>query len=129
MLPSPDTCAKKRQKQAVVEGDCVEMYERIKLYNSLHKEIVGQIMCDKMKLKGDIYFNASNNEIVGVSEDFISEKKILKNLLDSDSIDESWQPAVYVNQWRFRSVNGKTYNLEFFYNTGHLTADELLEQY
>lgn len=99
------------------------------MYNSSHKKIVRQIMCNKMKLKGGIYFNTSNNEIGGVTEDFISEKKILNYFLDSDSTDELWQPAVYVNRWRFWLVNKNTFNLEFYCNTGHLTGDELLEQY
>ena len=33
--------------------------------------------------------------------------------------------AVYVNQWRWRSVMNQTRNLEFFYNSSSLSADSV----
>ena len=39
------------------------------------------------------------------------------------------QVATYVNQWRFRSVNGNTHNLEFWYNSGNLKGEDLLQQF
>lgn len=38
------------------------------------------------------------------------------------------KPATYVNQWKFRSVYGRTFLLNFFFNGGSLSGDELLRQ-
>ena len=38
------------------------------------------------------------------------------------------EPAVYVNQWRFRSTNNVVHNSNFFFNNGSLDGDELLSQ-
>ena len=46
----------------------------------------------------------------------------------SELWEESYVPAVYVNQWRFRSVHGVLHNAEFFFNDGSLDGDELLDQ-
>ena len=36
--------------------------------------------------------------------------------------------ATYVNQWRFRSIFNETRRIEFFYNSGSLSGDELMKQ-
>ena len=79
-------------------------------------------MCDVMKLKGDILLNTNNDEVVGFTSDFVSMKKIVTNVLDEESISNFCRPAVNVNQWRYRLVNGKTYNISFWYNKGKLVG-------
>ena len=64
------------------------------------KEEVGQLVVDEMKLRKDVIMNVSSNDIVGVTDDFISTKKIIKSLLDDNSndfedIDDFNEPASY----------------------------------
>ena len=92
-------------------------------------ELIGQLICDEMKVKGDIVFNVATYEMRGFTEDFADTKKILTKLLDEDTIESFSKPATYVNQWRYRSVNGNTYNLEFWFNSGTLKGEELLGQF
>jgi hypothetical protein len=51
---------------------------------------------------------------------------------DDEVVSELWEdsyvPAVYVNQWRFRSAYGVQNNAEFFFNDGSLNRDEILDQ-
>ena len=45
----------------------------------------------------------------------------------------SWKkiytPATQVNQWRYRAVNGRSYNCESWSNAGSLNGNTLLEQF
>ena len=34
-----------------------------------------------------------------------------------------------MNQWRYRTINGKTFNVEFWFNSGSLSGEELIEQF
>ena len=45
-------------------------------------EIIGQLICDEMKLKGDIAFNVNTNEVRGFTEDYANDRKIMTNFLD-----------------------------------------------
>ena len=128
VLPSADNHAKTKQLQGIHEGDCVVMYEK-QLELRGYLEEIGELMCDEMKLQQDIVVNVSSNKMVGFSEDFVSRKKILKNLLDEDKLDNFCKPATHVNQWRYRSVNGRTYNCEFWFNAGSLDGETLIEQF
>ena len=67
--------------------------------------------------------------MVGVVEDFLDESKIMKNLLDESEVNTFVQPAKSVNQWRQRSINGRQGNIEFWYNSGSLTGEALLQQF
>ena len=54
----------------------------------------------------------------------------MKNLFDDENCDNSFsKPATYVNQWRYRTVNGQSYNVEFWYNSGSLSGNELMSQF
>ena len=120
--PSADYLAKMKQKQKITDGSCITMYEDQLKIRGDTKEEVGQLIVDEMKLRKDVIMNVSSNDIIGVTNDFISTKKIVKSLLDTDSDDiEGYnETATYVNQWRYRSITGRTYNCEFFYNNGTL---------
>ena len=45
---------------------------------------------------------------------------------EKEKADNVVVQASHVNQWRFRSALNETYNLEYFYNHGTLTGNELL---
>ena len=135
VYPSAHYLTKMKQSQQIKDGCCITMYEdQMKMRGGV-KEEVGQLVVDEMKLRKDVIMNVSSDAIIGVTDDFISTKKIIKSLLDDENsddledIDDFNEPATYVNQWRYRSVTGRTYNCEFFYNNGTLSGDALLEQF
>ena len=128
IMPSSGNLARKKQAQKIRVGNCIVMYEKqFLLYDTL--EEIGQLICDEMKLKEDILVNVVSNKMVGFTEDFISAKKIMKNLLDDDELENYCKPAKYVNQWRYRSVSGRSFNCEFWFNGGDLDGDAMLEQF
>ena len=129
VMPASEGLLRTKQQQKICVGDCIVLYEKQLLLRGEWKEEVGQLICDEMKLKGDILFNVKSNKMVGFTEDFISTKKVIKNLLDEDKIDNFCGPAKNVNQWRYRSINGRSFNCEFWFNSGHLDGDTLLQQF
>jgi hypothetical protein len=95
---------------------------------------LGHLMVDEIKLKSDLAFNCKNNEFIGfvANNGTIDLREEFASLLASDAsptADETKQPAVCANQWRFRSVFNKTHNSEFFFNSGSLSSSELLRQF
>ena len=104
------------------------LYEKQRLLRK-HKEEQGQLICDKLKLQEDLIINVASDQIVGVTKDFISQKKILKNLLDKEKPNLMHKSATYINQWRYRSSDGRSYNCKFWYNSGSLDGDALLEYF
>lgn len=128
IMPSSDTLAKKKLAQKIMVGDCAIMYEK-RLHTREYTEEIGELICDEMKLKQDVVMNVNSNAVIGFTEDFINKKKILKNLLDDEELDNMCEPATQVCQWRARAVDGSSFNCEFWYNSGSLKGDELLEQF
>ena len=59
-------------------------------------EEIGQLLCDKMHLKQDILINVKSDKMDGFTENFISKKKILKNLLNDDVLEYLCKPATQV---------------------------------
>ena len=90
---------------------------------------IGEVMCDEMKQKEGMLYNVANRKAVGFTADFICKKQIMKSLLDEKEIVSFCKPATYVNQWRYRSVNGRSFNCKFWYNSGNLSGNGLLEQF
>ncbi|EJK77622.1 hypothetical protein THAOC_00533 [Thalassiosira oceanica] len=136
IIPHPDTMRHKKEKMNVRDGDCVAQYERISLdLNVLESSakkwsnLQGEVIMDEMHLQGDVILNSSGNRTIGFSNDFVCRKKILKSLLDQNEVPNHHLPAVKVNQWMFRSVNGVVYLLEFWYNPELLNGNELLMQF
>ena len=111
-----------------MEGNSVGIYERIKLFMTT-EVIMGQLICNEMKLKGDIVFNVNTKKVRGFTEDFANARRSVTNLLDDEDVESYSKPATYVNQWGFRSVDGKTYNLEFWFDFGKLKGEDLLRQF
>ena len=113
VLPSGNSLRKKVQQQCVSDGDGIDLYERIMMHMNTD-EIIGQIMCDEMKLKGDIAMCVHSNQLRGFTKDFADSKKIINSLMESRTYDKSFsEPATYVNQWRYRTINGKHSMLNF----------------
>lgn len=137
IFPAASTLAAIRQKQGIKDGDdCIEMYEDQHLvrknYNDKKKkknpdntnpiggneyEEWGQIMSDEMKLQKDVAINIKTGETVGFSRDFFDVKKILRDLLADDSKIATTEPATYVNQYRYRGTNGRSFNCNFWFNS------------
>ena len=103
-----------------------------------------------MKLKNDIYTNMISGEIIGFAssdQDFRSMRDDVMTIVEKfkqcnqqnnqnemDNInanndnDNCNITASYVNQWRFRSSHNVTASLEFFFNNGSLTGNDLMYQ-
>jgi len=81
-----------------------------------------------MKLDQGVGINVKNNEMTCMSSDFYDMNKIIKNLLDNEEIDKQHEPAVYVNQYCYRSTAGRVYNVMFFFNSSSLTANIAIQQ-
>jgi hypothetical protein len=45
-----------------------------------------------------------------------------------EMFQEKYAPAIYVNQWHFRSTYNVCHNAEFFFNTGSLDGNDMLHQ-
>lgn len=149
IFPAASTLAAIRQKQGIKDGDdCIEMYEDQHLvrknYNDKKKkknpdntnpiggneyEEWGQIMSDEMKLQKDVAINIKTGETVGFSRDFFDVKKILRDLLADDSKIATTEPATYVNQYRYRGTNGRSFNCNFWFNSGSLPGNVLIQQF
>ena len=52
----------------------------------------------------------------------------MRNLIISIQKKEVHKAATCINQWRFRSTCNETRTIEFFYNSGSLPGDELMNQ-
>ena len=128
VIPGSEKLTKLKQKQEVKEGRCASLYEDQMLLRESELEF-GEVMCDEMKEKEAVLYNVANRKAVGFTGDFIDKKKIMKNLLDENEINSFCAPATYVNQWRYRSINGRSFNCEFWCNSGSLSGNALLEQF
>jgi len=131
IYPSADYLAEIKQSQQITDGCCITQYEdQLKMRGDV-KEEIGQLVVDEMKMTKDVIMNVKSNEIIGITKDFLSMKKIIKSWLDDKpgEIEDFNEPATHVNQWRYRSISGRSYNCEFWYNNGMLSGDTLLEQF
>jgi hypothetical protein len=112
-----------------------------RIYGWYHDEIVskkkgekmiGQLLYDELKLKSDFAFHSGTNKTVGMvsrNSDSMSLIDELDVLVDDRSTEfEAFEPALYVNQYRFRGVFGERHNANYFYNKGSLTGDAILRQ-
>jgi hypothetical protein len=146
VLPSVDYLKKWNKEVKRKEGVDPKIYGGVA--DDLSGEC-GQLLFDEMKLVGDVAWNVKDNTVVGfagTSKENLSLQAIMDEVLFlvEDEEDEGTkelaeenteekQPelherAVYVNQFRLRTTRGQIKNLEFFYNNGTLSGDELLEQ-
>ena len=112
--PSPSWMSKLKNMQKITHGPCVELCIPQPTYRGTGKEEWGQVGCDEMKASRGVGINVKNNEMTCMSNDFYDMNKIVKNLLDDDDIDKQYEPAVYVNQYCYRSLSGRVFNVMFF---------------
>ena len=128
IYPSSSYLKSLKYAQDTKDGKSISQYEnQLKLRDE--PEEIGQLIVDEMKLKKDVIINVKSGAVVGLTDDFTSQKKIIKNWLDEDKPNDMVEPATHVNQWQYRSVTGRTFNCEFFYNGGSLSGNALLEQF
>ena len=97
-------------------------------------------MVDEMKLKSGIYFDSKTYEVTGFEStgDGINLGDEIRNVLlaskkkdENENIEkdnDSHGVASHVNQWRFRSWKNEVRNLEFYFNAGAATGNEMLRQ-
>jgi hypothetical protein len=96
------------------------------------KKMIGQLLYDELKLKSEFAFHSGTNKTVGMvsrkidSMSLIDELDVLVN--DCSTELEAFEPALYVNQYRFRGIFGKSHNANYFSNKGSLTGDAILRQ-
>ena len=140
VLPSISTLKKLKAQMKVNEGTCPKLYGWLHdqfldgdISGTSKREWTGHLMFDKMKLKEDVAWNSSTHELTGLVDggkdsSIASELKALLEGNESISGVKEYDVAKSVQQYRFRSTEGKTINGEFFYNNGSLTADEMLSQ-
>jgi len=130
MTPCPRQLAKMKKANKVEDG-CSNIGVYILRLSVLNgKPEYGYLMCDEMKLKHGVIWNAQTGEATGLADDMLDLKATLARLL-SDEGDEV-KPAVYVNQWRFIGFSTdkvKGWNCGFFFNDGSLTSETLMNQF
>jgi hypothetical protein len=97
--------------------------------------VIGQLIFDEMKLKTGVFWQTSDHTVCGFasSKQNSTIRTVLSDMVQNsdDGTEEFYDtsaPAVYVNQWRFRSVYNVTHNSNFFFNCGSLDGKELLSQ-
>ena len=73
--------------------------------------------------------SSTPNETIATPNSKLSEQKQKTNKSKKeDTSQRNKQIATYVNQWRLKTCYNKSFNLEFFYNNGVLTGNDLMFQ-
>jgi hypothetical protein len=83
--------------------------------------LYGLVMCDEMKLDENVLWDTKSHAAHGFAGDFESLDRSIQAELTGNT---EKQPAVEVNQWKYRAINGKemlSFECEFFYNDGSLS--------
>jgi hypothetical protein len=88
----------------------------------------GVVYVDEMKLKEEMAYSTTTHEPVGMANDTIDIKKIMKRIIDGEK--DEMKPAVYVNQWRYKNlVTCEAFNVEFWFNDGKMSPETLFRQF
>jgi len=145
ILPSTRTLESLKSRMRVSEGVCPKVYgwmldvldffkvhRGVERFNQDGFFCVGHLICDELMLKNDTAWNTSDKSMVGLTSDLDLANE-LKSLMEdihlADHDHKYCKPVKYVNQWRVRSIYGKSHNCEFFFNAGSLVGDEMLFQF
>jgi hypothetical protein len=114
-----------------------------KIYGNFFDEFVGRaplaighLIFDEMKLKTGIFWRTSDHTVCGFASSHQNStiRSVLSDIMvqngddSTEAFHDTSAPAVYVNQWRFRSVYNVIHNSNFFFNCGSLDGNELLIQ-
>ena len=88
-----------------------------------------------MKLKTGIYWRSSDHKACGFAScsSTMSLTDSIRDMIQDEEnehdeiFQEKYAPAIYVNQWRFQSTYNVIHNAEFFFNTGSLDGNDMLQ--
>jgi hypothetical protein len=104
-------------------------------YVALNSPVIGQLVFDEMKLETGVFWRTSDHTVCGFASANQNStiRSVLSDMLQNDSdgaeeFHDTSAPALYVNQWRFRSIYNVIHNSNFFFNSGSLDGNELLSQ-
>eukprot|EP00956_Cyclotella_meneghiniana_P014896 scaffold22554_cov23-Cyclotella_meneghiniana.AAC.1 len=83
-----------------------------------------------MKLKGGVIFNSQTGKAVGMADDMLDLKSLLKRLF-SDGGGQEVKAAEKVNQWMCVTLgpNRRSFMCGYFFNDGELSGDTVLRQF
>ena len=142
-LPSVRTLRKLQAKMKLSDGYNPTIYgwffdetvqgDKQNSNNLLH----GHLIVDEMKLKTGIYWRSSDHKACGFAlcSSTMSLTDSIRDMIqdeekenDEKMFQEKYAPAIYVNQWCFRSTYNVIHNAEFFFNTGSLDGNDMLHQ-
>ena len=76
----------------------------------------------------DVMNCVKNDTMTGVSKDMYDVNKILKNLLDEDTIDVVEETTNHVHQFSYQTTAGRVLKIMFFFNARSLTASTAIDQ-
>jgi hypothetical protein len=136
VMPSPSTMSRLLRETRLNEGYSPKIYGNFfDEYVKRSSPVIGHLVFDEMKLKTGVFWRTSDHTVCGFasSNQNSTIRTVLSDMVkNGDSGTEEFHdlsaPAVYVNQWRFRSVYNVIHNSNFFFNCGSLDGNELLSQ-
>ena len=127
--PSASLMKKLKSGQKITDGLCVETCIMQRLFwNPIGVLFWGHLGMDEVHLAKGFVCNVKNDTVRGVTKDFYDVNKIMRNLIDEDEIDHTYQPVVNAHQFSYRSTSGEVFNVMTFFNNGSLTASVALQQ-
>lgn len=120
-----------KQVNKVTDSRDVKVYQlRASARGASRKSENGYLMCDEMKLKHSVLWNSMTGKAVGLADDMLDVKSVMKRILSDEG--DAVQPAKYVNCWRYIAIQGEStegWMCGFFYNDGTLNGATLLRQF
>jgi hypothetical protein len=136
VMPSPAKMDRLLRETRLNEGYSPKIYGNFfDEYVERSSPIIRHLVFDEMKLKTGFFWRTSDHTVCRFASS--NQNSTVRTLL-SDMVqngDEGTEefldlsvPAVYVNQWRFRSVYNVIHNSNFFFNCISLDGNELLSQ-
>ena len=127
--PSKSWLKSLKSQQHVTDSFCTKTIVPQAIYRGTVVEW-GKVGCDEIHITNGIATNVKNDKVAVFCKDFHDMRKIMKNLLDEDEINNMDEPAVHTRQIFFQSTAGRTFNVVFFFNNGslpgHIALDQLL---
>ena len=128
VMPSPTTMNRLLRETRLNEGYSPKIYGNFFDEYVTHKSpVIGQLVFDEMKLKTGVFWRTSDHTVCGFASANHNStiRTILSDMIENgddgtDEFHDMNSPAVYVNQWRFRSIYNVIHNSNFFFNSGSL---------
>jgi hypothetical protein len=116
ILPSQSTLAKLKKEARVKEGGCTKVYLRHAFHRKQTIEF-GHLVCDEMKLVEGVAWLTKSHEVFGLAGKLLGLREDFLRILNCNDMKE---PAVYVNQWIYRSAFNEAFQCDFYNNGGSL---------